>query len=77
MGQPDPQGHKELQVSKDRQVLKGRLVRRGHLVPWVPRERPDYKVPRGLRANAARLDLRDQLECRGPRVMLAFPDQLG
>jgi hypothetical protein len=66
-----------LQVSKAPQVLKGRLVRRDHLVPWVPRERPDYKVPQGPRATAARLDLRDQLECRGPRVMLAFPGQLG
>ena len=33
--------------------------------------------PAGPQATAARLDLRDQLECRGPRVMLAFPGQLG
>jgi hypothetical protein len=62
VGQPDPQGHKELQVSKDPQVLKGRLVRRDHPVPWAPRERPDYKVPQVPRASAARLDLRDHLE---------------
>ena len=71
MGHPDPQGHKELQVSKDPQVLKGPLVSRGL------RERPDRKVLRVPRASAARLDLRDQLECRGPTVMPAFPGQLG
>ena len=60
-----------MQVSKDPQVLKGPLVCRGL------RERTECKVLRVPRASAARLDLRDQLECRGPTVMLAFPGQLG
>jgi hypothetical protein len=79
-------------VSKGPQVLKGRLVRRDHPVRRARRARPDYGVPRVPRATAAKPGLRDHLEwqvlkekldhqdrlaCRGPRVMLAFPAQLG